>query len=156
MENNGSCKIHPFYREWELAKPVSDYFKKDGYIVRKEVKIGYCRADLVAFRNNVAIAVELKLSGWKKAIMQARNYQLGADYVYIASPLMKVDIFLRKASILMKNEGIGLLAINEKTCEVKRIIEPKKSKKTLGKITLTELKQYKNRKSKYLHFWQKL
>ncbi|MBN2602725.1 MAG: hypothetical protein JXA91_01170 [Candidatus Thermoplasmatota archaeon] len=152
MENTGSCKIHSFYREWELTKPVSDYFKKEGYVVKKEVKIGYCRADLVAFRNGITVAIELKLAGWKKAITQARNYQLGADYVYIASPLMKVDIFLRKAKMFMKNEGIGLLAINEKTCNVIRIIEPKKSKKVLGKITLVELERYQNRESKYLHF----
>lgn len=152
MENTSSCEIHPFYREWELTKPVSEYFKKEGYVVRKEVKIGYCRADLVAFGNGVTVAIELKLSGWKKAIKQAKNYQLGADYVYIASPLMKIDIFLRKAKMFIKNEGIGLLAINEKTCDVLKIIEPKKSKKTLGKITLKELERYKNRKSKYLHF----
>jgi hypothetical protein len=152
MENTDSCKIHPFYREWELKKPVSEYFRGEGYIVKKEIKIGYCRADLVAFRNGETVAIELKLAGWKKAITQARNYQLGADYVYIASPLMKVDIFLRKAKIFMKKEGIGLLAINEKTCNVIRIIEAKKSKKILGKITLGELKRHQNRKPKYLHF----
>jgi len=79
--------MYPFYLELELVKPVSDYFKKQGYIVRYEVRIGYCRADILAFKNDETTAVELKLRDWKKAIIQAKNYKLGSDYVYLAIPL---------------------------------------------------------------------
>ena len=61
--------MYPFYQELELVKPVSDYFKKQGYTVRYEVRIGFCRADIVAFKNDYTTAVELKLSNWKKAII---------------------------------------------------------------------------------------
>lgn len=54
--------MYLFYQESELIKPVSDYFKKQGYIVRYEVRIGFCRADIVAFKNDDITAVELKLS----------------------------------------------------------------------------------------------
>jgi len=117
--------MYPFYLELELIKPVSDYFKKQDYDVRREIKIGYCRADLVAFKNDEVAAVELKLNDWKKAIVQAKNYQLGADYVYIAFPLFKVYNILRKAEHILKKEGIGLLIVKEVSCEVRKIIDAK-------------------------------
>jgi hypothetical protein len=55
----------------------------------------------------------LKLRDWKKAIIQAKNYQLGSDYVYLAIPLWMVYNILRKAEYYLKKEGIGLLIINE-------------------------------------------
>jgi len=126
--------MYPFYLEIELRKPVIDYFKNKGYKIRREIKIGYCKADIIAYKNDHVIAVELKLQQWKKAIIQSKNYQLGTDFVYIAVPLMKSYNILRKAKHLLEKEGIGLLTINEKTCEVKEIIKPKKSQKKLGTI----------------------
>ena len=80
--------MFPFYLELELVKPVVDYFKKQGHVVKREVRNGFCRADIVAFKNKTVTAVELKLNEWKKAIVQAKNYQLGTNYVYLAFPLM--------------------------------------------------------------------
>ena len=71
------------------VKNLFDYFKSQGYAVRRELRIGYYRADILAFKDNSVNAVELKLRNWKKAIIQAKNYQLGADYVYVAFPLIK-------------------------------------------------------------------
>ena len=144
--------MYPFYLELELIKPVSDYFKKHGYKVRYEVKIGFCRADIVAFKGEKVIAVELKISDWKKAIIQAKNYQLGCDYVYLAVPLLRVYNILRKAEVLLKKDGIGLLVINEKTCEVSKIINAKRSNKQLGKISLDKIdkKMFKVSKYKFL------
>jgi len=124
--------MYPFYLELELFKPVSDYFKKKGYKIRNEIKIGFCRADLVAFKDKEVIAVELKMSNWKKAIVQAKNYQFGSDYVYIAVPLLKSYNILKKAEFLLKKEGIGLLIVNEKTSKVSKIINSKISKRKIG------------------------
>ena len=30
--------MHPFYLEMELDKPICDYLKNQGYIIRKEIK----------------------------------------------------------------------------------------------------------------------
>lgn len=138
-----------FYRESELIKPVSDYFKKQGYIVRYEVRIGFCRADIVAFKNNYATAVELKLNDWKRAIIQAKNYQLGSNYVYLAIPLSKVFNILRKAEHYLQKEGIGLLIINEKKCDVREFIKAKHSKKQLGVISLKTINKNMFKTSKY-------
>ena len=142
--------MDPFYREFELIKPVSDYFKNQGYNIRREVRIGYCRADLVAFKNGVSTAIELKLSDRKKAIIQAKNYQLGVDYVYLAFPLWKSYSLLRKSEHILKREGIGLLIVNEKTCDVRKIIGAKPSNKKFTSVKLDEIdRRRKNRNSKY-------
>lgn len=133
--------IYPFYQELELIKPISDYFKKQGYIVRYEIRIGYCRADIVAFKKDEAIAIELKLKDWKKAIIQAKNYQLGCDFVYLAFPLMSVYNIIKKAEHLLKKDGIGLLVITENSCEVRKIIDAKPSKKKICSINIKEIKQ---------------
>ena len=79
--------VKSFTLESELIAPVSLYFYKKGWIIFREVRIGFCRADLVIFTNDhKVISVELKLADWKKALIQAQNYQLGSDYVYIAFP----------------------------------------------------------------------
>jgi hypothetical protein len=128
--------MYPFYLELELFKPVSDYFKNQGYVVKKEVRIGFCKADIVAFKGDLVTAVELKLQNWKRAIIQAKNYQLGSDYVYIAFPLMKSYSILRKAEFNLKSNGIGFLIVNEKTSKVCEIIEARKSNKKIGTLTL--------------------
>jgi len=144
--------MFPFYLELELVKPVVDYFKKQGYVVKREVRIGFCRADIVAFKDNTVTAVELKLNDWKKAIVQAKNYQLGTNYVYLAFPLMKSYNVLRKAEVILEKEGIGLLTVNEETCEVCKIIDAMQSRRTMGTITLEELKRNWKKRSKMKFF----
>jgi hypothetical protein len=142
--------MYPFYLESELVKPVSDYFKNLGYTIRREVKIGYCRADLVALKENETIAIELKLRDRKKAIIQAKNYQLGADYVYLAFPLLQSFSVLRKSEYELKKEGIGLLVINEITCKVSVIIKAEQSSRKFSSVKLGELDRIRNnRKYKY-------
>ena len=138
-----------FYQESELIKPVSDYFKNKGYKVRYEIRIGFCRADIVAFKNNKTTAVELKLRDWKKAIIQAKNYQLGSNFVYLAVPLSRAYNILRKAEHYLRKERIGLLIVNEKTHDVKRYINAKLSKKQIGKISLEKINKNMFKVSKY-------
>ena len=142
--------MYPFYLELELFKPVSDFFKRQGYVVKREVKIGYCKADIVAFKGDLVTAVELKLQNWKRAIIQAKNYQLGTDFVYIAFPLMKSYSILRKAEFNLKSNGIGFLIVNEKTSKVCKIIEARRSSRKIGTLTLNTVnKMHSKRKHLY-------
>lgn len=141
--------MYPFYQELELVKPVSNYFIKQGYKVRYEVRIGFCRADIVAFKNEVVVAVELKIRDWKKAVVQAKNYQLGCDFVYLAVPLWKSYNILRKAEYYLRREGIGLLVINDKTCDVRKIIDSKHSEKQMGITSLEIIDKNMSKVSKY-------
>jgi hypothetical protein len=126
-------KNHTF--DFKNYKPVYDYFKKQGYIIRFEVRIGFCRADIVAYKKEEVIGVELKINNWKKAIIQAKNYQLGCDYTYIVFPLNRVFNIMRKAEHILKKEGIGLLVVKEKNCDVCKIINAEKSSKKICSIS---------------------
>ena len=53
---------------------------------------------------------------------------------------MKSYNVLRKAELTLKNDGIGLLIINEETSKVCKIIEAKTSKKKIGTMTLEIIK----------------
>lgn len=139
--------MDPFYRECELIHPVKSFLQNKGFQVRQEIPIGFCRADLVAFKQNCVIAVELKLRNWKKAVLQAKNYSLGADYVYIAVPLMQSYTIYRKAETLLEREGIGLLTVNEKTNTVHVLRKAKKQSRNFGRIQIP-----KNKKKLRKHF----
>ena len=141
--------MYPFYLELELLKPVSDYFKKQGYRVKYEIRIGFNRADFVGFKKEKVVAVELKLRDWKKAVVQAKNYQLGSDYVYIAVPLMKSYNIIKKASHILEKNGIGLLAVNEENSNVSEIIKAKKSKRKIASIKIEEIKKRRKKKKKF-------
>ena len=138
-----------FCQESELIKPVSDYFINKGYKVRYEIRIGFCRADIVAFKDDKTTAVEQKIRDWKKAIIQAKNYQLGSNFVYLAVPLSRAYNILRKAEHYLRKERIGLLIVNEKTHDVKRYINAKLSKKQIGKISLEKINKNMFKVSKY-------
>jgi hypothetical protein len=132
--------------EYELIKHVSNYLKKEGYRLFYEIRIGYCIADIVAIKNETVMAVELKLRDWKKAIIQAKNYQLSADFVYLAFPLNRSFNVLKKAEHILKKENIGLLIIKEDNCEVRKIINAGKSKRKICSITSKEIMRANKRK----------
>ena len=143
--------MHKFRFEDEMFLHVINHYKNKGYTVIKEVNIGYCRADIIAFHNGKVTAIELKLNNWKKAIIQAKNYQLATDYVYIAFPLSKSYNILRKARYILENEGIGLIVINEKSKKINEIINSKPSRRKISIITLDVLN--KNRNHKYKKYY---
>jgi hypothetical protein len=145
--------MDPFYREFELIKPVTDYFTRQGYRVLEEVPIGYCRADLVAFKDDTVIAVELKLQYSQKALIQVKNYQLAADYVYLALPLMQSFSMLRKKEHLLRKEGIGVLLVNEETCAVEKLIDAEQSTCKFASLTMQEVETRRNQRAHRFRFF---
>ena len=138
-----------FLNESQLNLPVINYFKTRGYTVKREIKIGFCIADIVAFKKETVVSIELKLSDWKKAIVQAKNYQLGSDYVYIAFPLMNSFNVLRNAKSTLQKNGIGFLVINDYTKKVNKILEAKESTRTLGKLNLNSINRNYHKRFHY-------
>lgn len=133
-----------FSYELELLSPVTLFFERKGCIVHREIQIGFCRADIVAFTpNKKVISVELKLSDWKKALVQAKNYQLASDFVYVAFPLSKSYTVLKKSRHLLEKYGIGFLVIHEDNQKVCMIFDAVQSKKKLGTISLAEIEKKK-------------
>ena len=145
---------HPFYREFELTPHVIAYFKDKGYHIRREVRIGFHRADIVAFQEGTATAVELKLKDWKTAFLQAKNYQLGADYVYLAFPYQKEHILIMKRGALLIREGIGLLSVDETTGKVSKPLPAKKSPRKMSSLTLEEVDRFRTRYPTKFHVYR--
>ncbi|EDL60380.1 MULTISPECIES: hypothetical protein [Gimesia] len=112
-----------FDLESNLLEPVANYQRRKTFRRQyDELPFYEYRIDLFGFSQKLGstVAVELKLSKWKRAFEQASIYQLCADFVYIALPsinIAKVDI-----SLLQEN-GIGLISVFE-TGRCRQIIEP--------------------------------
>ena len=105
--------------ESSLYKPVAAYARNRGFRwQRSEVPFYEYRVDLYGFsrRKNLTLAIELKLTKWRRAVEQALIYQLCSDLVYIAVPY---TTSLRVDAGLLREHGIGLVAVRDNgSCRV--------------------------------------
>jgi hypothetical protein len=139
-----------FDYEHELVHPVQSYFVSTAEAIFFEVSIGFCRADMVVFqKNHDILAIELKLADWKKALIQAQNYQLATDFVYLAFPSSKSKLVLKKAKNTLENKGIGLLSIDEQTKHVNEMVAAKKSVFSFGRLSRKEIMNQKNKRGRH-------
>ena len=103
--------------ESELLEPVPRFLHAQRYRSQApEVPFYEHRVDLYGHDpdSGRTIAVELKLSRWRRAIEQALLYQLCADLTVIALP----ERAARKVDRAMIDEhGIGLWAVDPQGCE---------------------------------------
>jgi hypothetical protein len=102
-----------FSKESQLLKPVARFAQQQGFCLQEhELPFYEYRIDLYGFsaHSDSTIAVELKLTDWRRALEQALLYQLCSDYVYIAMPERsagKVD------TAELRSQGIGLISVLE-------------------------------------------
>ena len=105
-----------FEQERSLVGPVIRYISYRGFTkYEDELQFYECSIDLYGFsrKSGLSIAVELKLTRWKKALKQALRYQLCADLVYVAVPketAMRVDVSQFEAV------GIGIIDVGLNRC----------------------------------------
>ncbi len=101
-------------RETELAKPVADWMRSQGYTVYAEVPLfGRC-LDFVGIKERNIICVELKISLTKYLIRQAYTNQLITTEVYVG-----VGTKPRKTSIdLCRKYGLGVLSVKNNTVTI--------------------------------------
>jgi hypothetical protein len=112
--------------EKHLYRPVSRFFGAQGFGLQyPEMGFYEYRIDLFAFcgKRNQTIAIELKLTKWKRAFEQAALYKLCSDLVYIAVPETTVR---RIDSFLLRAHGIGLISVGKKG-DCKEIISASQS-----------------------------
>jgi hypothetical protein len=101
-----------FGRETELLEPVSAWLEASGFDVRVEVPILHRIADILGSRADQVTAVELKMHDWRGALRQAMAYQLAADRVWVAMPLVAASSAYR-SRWRFEEERVGLLAIDD-------------------------------------------
>lgn len=117
---------HKKQEEWKLSEinlagPVIKHFVDMGYKYAQE----WFNVDLVFFKNDHIIAVELKKSLSKKVIFQAWNDYYYAHLAYAAVGTMPRATSLEKA----KEHGIGVIAVNTGGIEI-LLPAPKKKEAT--------------------------
>jgi hypothetical protein len=109
-------------RETDLYGPVRSFLEGQGYSVRGEV--GPC--DVMAVRDGMVLAVELKLILNLRLILQAVDRLAFADGVYIAVPhgahSWKSD--RRGVLKLLRMLGLGLLLVDPSTGAVQPELDP--------------------------------
>ncbi|MBM7866989.1 hypothetical protein GTO89_05065 [Heliobacterium gestii] len=112
-------------KEIDLIAPVVKSFSDRGYRAYAEVKLSSRWIDVYLINENTfeTIAIELKLTNWKKAYQQAKVYPLVADYVYIGMPEKYVHRALDNID-LFKKLGVGILSVSQEVIEV---LEPQQS-----------------------------
>jgi len=106
-----------FRREQELAEPVARYLRNRAFGLQgSEVAFFEYRIDIYGYsrRQDLTIAVELKMTKWPRAVEQALLYQLCSDLVYIAMPRKQVE---RVDVETLNAHGLGLIAVERGRCE---------------------------------------
>jgi hypothetical protein len=74
-------------KESDLFKPIASLLKSQGFIVQGEIK----NLDVVAVKDNMTIAVEMKLTINLKLIYQVVDRLKLVDLVYLAVPLIDLN-----------------------------------------------------------------
>lgn len=74
--------------------------------VKHEVPLLGRIVDLVYLQNGRVFTVEFKMRDWRRAIMQAKDHLLGADYSYICMPKRKIS---KNFKAELKKAKIGLV-----------------------------------------------
>ncbi len=100
-----------FCKESALLAPVQRSLRRRGFGHQQdEVQFFEYRIDLYGYAasEQTTVAVELKLSRWKRAFEQALVYQLCADYVYLALPWQAAK---RVEVPLLEEHGLGLIGV---------------------------------------------
>jgi hypothetical protein len=133
-----------YTREEELRKPVHEYFRTRQYSVFDEVRLFSRGIDIIAKRRNEIVAIELKLSDWKKAIYQACLNQRVSDYSYVALPEPLWNRINREVYTMSVAQGIGLLSVDGVARQIMRSERSKRIQPHLRRRFLRNLHDVKN------------
>ena len=103
--------------EADLIHRIYEHYTKNGWTVKKEIKIRGRIADLVMVKKNKIALVEVKgpRGDVEKGISQALHYKDAANYSYLA---IYKDSFTKIIKQTCQNLGIGLIVINKNIEEV--------------------------------------
>lgn len=116
--------------EAALLPPLRRWFEHAGFVVREEVRILWRRCDLLALSPSELIAVELKRTDWREALVQARAYQLGVDRAYVALPLSQA-MAAAHHRYRFERDGIGLFGVRGALRDPSEIIVARPSPRQL-------------------------
>jgi hypothetical protein len=121
--------------EDELRVPVQKLFPPEEYFHKCEVPFGLKRIDMVfrqRTRHREIVAVELKLTKWRRAVWQAASNRQVATYSYVALPSRTAAAVDRG---LMLSLGLGLI-VAESTDAARIVLPAKRSRFVNSRIAM--------------------
>lgn len=100
--------------------------------------LGRC-VDLAYMMKKSLFAVEFKLHDWRRAIQQARDHRLAADFAYICMPEREITTEMRNE---INEAGVGLMFYKKnKGWPFEEVIKAPKSKETWS-VARSDLAEY--------------
>lgn len=97
------------FSENNLKYRILSYLEENRYIEKVDNKYLYKINGWVPLTSEI-IAIEAKLTNWKRAFLQANRYKSFADKVYIAMPENKSHLVDKD---LLTSHGVGLFSFDE-------------------------------------------
>ncbi|PKK94747.1 MAG: hypothetical protein CVV60_04880 [Tenericutes bacterium HGW-Tenericutes-5] len=107
--------------ETDLYQPVKSFFENQGYTVKAEIN----DIDILAIKEDITIAIELKVKISLKLIYQVIERQKLVDNVFLAIPKNSYKSHrssVKHFHLLLKRLNLGLLVIDENRVEI--VFEP--------------------------------
>ena len=133
--NSKKKTVSEKYLQYDALKRIHNSGLKSA---RLEVPLLGRIVDLVYVKKDCVVTVEFKIHDWRRALKQAKDHLLGADYSYICMPERTVSDELKDE---LKISGIGLVFHRENgDWPFDIIIDAPKSKETwnVAKLHLIE------------------
>lgn len=125
-------------KEADLAKPVANWLRQQGYVVYAEIPCLSRCVDFIGLRNSDIICVELKKSLTTKQPKRARNYTSPVLYQARSCQLITPTVYVAVATKprvnsieACKKKGVGILRVCSES-EVIEIVSPRKRFEPLG------------------------
>lgn len=110
-------------RETDMYGAIKEYFEKDDYLVRSEVR----SIDVVAVKGELLVGIEMKRGLTMDLLVQGTRRQKTCDLVYLAVPKPKrivKDKGMTNLLYLLKRLELGLLYVDMEKNAVIEIQEP--------------------------------
>lgn len=112
---------------------------------REDVKVacnvpmlGRC-ADMVYMKGRSVFSIEFKLRDWRRAIKQARDHRLAADYVYVCMPRRaNVDAILPEA----RAAGVGFMFYDDEATWPFEVVEKAPRSEETWSVAHSQLREY--------------
>lgn len=111
--------------EYELEDIVISNIKKYFKHCSQQVPLYNTVIDFAGIDNyGRLIAIEFKLSNWKKVLKQSKRHQNTFELTYVCLPKRK---FLNKLILSAKKDNIGVITYDENNNEIKVQVAPRKT-----------------------------
>lgn len=118
--------VTEFKLEKEMRPVVFNYFNGIGYECVHEISDA---VDVVVFKFEPrtgrpipslkrVMAIELKLTDWKRVVVQAGRHRWKFSETYIAMPKSFIERNIYKIMPICKAEGIGVISVSMDGCEI--------------------------------------